>query len=96
MALTRAERERIADNRMRIQSVANSPNHIGPAKIEDFELIQECLKDAGKNLAGGRSGPPMRRTRSTGSKSPYFTVTVLPFQLSTSTTGRARPRSRAL
>jgi hypothetical protein len=59
MALTRVERERIADNRMKIRSVANSLAHIDPEKIEDFEGIQECLEDAEKNLAGAlRSSDP--------------------------------------
>jgi hypothetical protein len=52
MALTRVERERIADNRMKIRSVANSLAHIDPQKIEDLEAIQDCLEDAEKNLAG--------------------------------------------
>ena len=52
MSLTRAERERILDNRMKIQSVARSLSHIHPSKIEDFEAIQECLEDAEKNLTG--------------------------------------------
>jgi hypothetical protein len=52
MGLTRAERERIADNRMKIRSVANSLTHIDPEKIEDLEAIQECLEDADRNLTG--------------------------------------------
>ena len=52
MALTRAERERIIDNRMKIQSVAKSLSHVDPQKIEDYEAIRQCLEDAEKNLAG--------------------------------------------
>jgi hypothetical protein len=37
---------------MKIRSVANSLAHIDPAKIDDFDAIQECLQDADKNLAG--------------------------------------------
>ena len=52
MALTRSEKERIADNRMKIRSVANSLSQIDPTKIDDFEEIRECLEDADKSLAG--------------------------------------------
>jgi hypothetical protein len=52
MTLTRMEKERITDNRLKIQSVANSLNHIDPAKIPDYDAIQECLEGADKNLAG--------------------------------------------
>jgi hypothetical protein len=52
MALSRAERERIADNRMKIRSAADSLSHIDPSKINDFEAIQECLENADKNLTG--------------------------------------------
>ena len=60
MALTKADRERIADNRMKIQSVANSLAHIDPEKIEDYESIQECLEGADRNLKGAleNSDPP--------------------------------------
>jgi hypothetical protein len=56
MALTRAEKERIADNRMKIRSVANSLAQIDPAKVDDFEAIQECLEGADKSLAGTLKG----------------------------------------
>lgn len=52
MAFTRAERERIADNRMKIRSVANSLAHLDPKKIDDIEAIQECLDGADKSLKG--------------------------------------------
>ncbi len=52
MALSRAERTRIADNRMKIRSAADSLSQIDPSKIEDFEAIHECLESADKNLAG--------------------------------------------
>ena len=60
MALSRAERERIADNRMKIRSVASSLLHIDPAKIEDFAGIQECLEEADKNLTGALEHPDTR------------------------------------
>ena len=52
MALSRAERERIADDRMKIRSAANSLSQIDPSKINDFEAIQECLENADRNLTG--------------------------------------------
>jgi hypothetical protein len=63
MALTKAERERIVDNRMKIQSVANSLAHIDPAKIDELESIQDCLEDADQNLKDAleNSDPPAQR-----------------------------------
>jgi hypothetical protein len=52
MPLTRAEKERIVDNRMKLQSVARSLKHVDPSKIHDFQAIQDCLEDASENLAG--------------------------------------------
>jgi len=52
MAFTRAERERISDNRIKIRSVANSLSHLDSSKIDDFDAIQECLQDVEKNLTG--------------------------------------------
>jgi len=51
MALTQAEIERISDNRLKIQSVAESLNHLGPKKIPDFAEIQQCLNSADKSLS---------------------------------------------
>jgi hypothetical protein len=50
MALTRVERERITDSRLKLQSVSNSLNRIDPGKMPDFEEIKECLEDADKSL----------------------------------------------
>ena len=63
MALTRAERERLADNRMKIRSVADSLAPIDPAKIDDYESIQECLEGAEQNLKDAleNSDPPSGR-----------------------------------
>ena len=52
MALTRLERERITDSRLKLQSAANSLNHIDPKKVPDLDEIQECLEDADKSLGG--------------------------------------------
>jgi hypothetical protein len=50
MALTRAERERITDSRLKVQSVANSLKRVDPKKIPNFEEIEECLQGADKSL----------------------------------------------
>ena len=50
MALTRVERERIADSRLKLQSAANALNHINPKNVPDFDDIQACLDDAEKSL----------------------------------------------
>jgi len=50
MAITRVERERIADSRLKIQSVADSLKHVDPKKIEDLEEIEDCLEKAEQNL----------------------------------------------
>lgn len=52
MALTRVERERISDSRLKLQSVSNSLKHVDPEKIPHFDEIEECLGDADKNLGG--------------------------------------------
>jgi hypothetical protein len=52
MALTRADKERIADSRLKIQSVADSLKKMDPKKIQDFEELQECLEDAERSLSG--------------------------------------------
>ena len=52
MALTRAERERITDSRLKIQAITNSLNGVDPKKVPHFDAIQTCLEDADKNLGG--------------------------------------------
>lgn len=52
MALTRQERERITDSRLKLQSVANTLKHVSPDKVPDFDEIEDCLKDAEKSLGG--------------------------------------------
>ena len=52
MRLTRLEKERIADSRLKIQSVANSLKHVDPEKVESFEEIQDCLEAAEDTLSG--------------------------------------------
>ena len=52
MALTRTEKERIADSRLKLRSVADSLTHVDPKKIHNFDDIQDCLEDADKSLNG--------------------------------------------
>ncbi len=52
MALTHEDKERIADSRFKIRSVADSLKKVDPKKLRDFEEIQECLEDADKSLSG--------------------------------------------
>ena len=59
MALTRLEKERINDSRLKIQSVTSSLKQIDPKKVREFEDIQECLEDAEESLSGAlRSSEP--------------------------------------
>ncbi|HLK70135.1 MAG TPA: hypothetical protein VKU19_42190 [Bryobacteraceae bacterium] len=50
MALTRVERERIVDSRLRIQTVATTLKDVGPEKVPDLDEIQKCLDSAEKSL----------------------------------------------
>ncbi len=50
MALTRADKERLTDSRMKLQSVARSLREVDPDRIPDFEEIEDCLEDADKSL----------------------------------------------
>ena len=57
MALSRVERERVSDSRLKLQSVANTLSHIDPQKVPEFEDIQECLENAEKSLRGVLKSP---------------------------------------
>lgn len=50
MALSRAEKERVSDSRLKLQSVANALSGVDPENVPDFEQIQDCLENAEKNL----------------------------------------------
>jgi hypothetical protein len=64
MALTRTEKERIADSRLKIQSVADSLTHVDPKKIRNFDEIQDCLEEADKNLTGALKSDPEKEAQS--------------------------------
>ena len=50
MGLTRVDKERIRDSRIKLQSVANSLKQVSPKQISDIDEIQDCLRDAEKSL----------------------------------------------
>jgi hypothetical protein len=52
MALTNAERERVADSRAKIQSVVRSLKQVNRKEIPDAAEIEDCLEDADKSLTG--------------------------------------------
>ena len=52
MALTRVEKERLKDSRLKLQSVAESLKHVDPRKVPQYEAIEECLEDTERSLKG--------------------------------------------
>jgi hypothetical protein len=50
MGLTKVERERVADSRLKLKSVAKSLKYVDPRKVENFDGIQDCLEGAGESL----------------------------------------------
>jgi hypothetical protein len=63
MALSRVERERVNDSRLKLQSVSNSLSQVDPKKVPDIDEIQQCLENAGKSLDGA-----LRTTESSDEK----------------------------
>jgi hypothetical protein len=50
VTLTREDRERINDSRLKIQSIANTLNEMNPDKIPEYRDIQNCLENAEDSL----------------------------------------------
>jgi hypothetical protein len=50
MPLSKIERERIKDSRVRIQAIADSLKRVAPQKVPDMDAIKECLQEAEKSL----------------------------------------------
>jgi len=50
MGLSKVERERVSDSRLKLKSVARSLQHVDPRKIENLDDIQECLDTADQSL----------------------------------------------
>ena len=57
MELTRAEKERIVDSRLKLQAVTRSLKGVDPNKVPDYEDIEECLEGAEKSLRGALQSP---------------------------------------
>jgi hypothetical protein len=51
MALTREEKQRVHDNRLKIQAVAKSLHRLEREEIPHFEEIESCLEETDKSLA---------------------------------------------
>ena len=52
MSLSRVERERVSDSRLKIQSAVETLKDVDPEKISNYEEIQSCLAMADKHLDG--------------------------------------------
>jgi hypothetical protein len=50
MAMTRAEKERLNDIRLKLQSAARSLQHLPESDIPDYDQIEKCLDNADQNL----------------------------------------------
>jgi hypothetical protein len=50
VALTREDRERINDSRLKIQSITNALDGVNSTKIPEYAEIQDCLESAEHNL----------------------------------------------
>jgi hypothetical protein len=64
VALTRLEKERITDSRLKLQSAARTLSHMDPKKVPDFDEIQDCLEDADKSLGGALRSSKSDRSES--------------------------------
>ena len=51
MELTQAEKEKITDGMLKIQSARASLEDVDGTKIPELEGIEDCLEDADKNLS---------------------------------------------
>ena len=60
MSLTKVEKERLGDSRLKLQSVSHSLDQIDPDKVPGFDNIQECLDEAEKALGGALRGPDQK------------------------------------
>ena len=58
MTLTPVERARVADSRLKVQSVAQSLKYVDPNKIPDLEEIADCLEDADQSLGEALQASP--------------------------------------
>lgn len=66
MSLTKVEKERLSDSRLKLQSISNSLDHIDPDKVPGFDDIQECLDEAEKVLGGALRAPEIEEPKKNG------------------------------
>jgi len=52
MSLSRAEKERIRDSRLKLQSVTQSLKEVHSSEVRGMDEIQDCLEAAEKSLKG--------------------------------------------
>jgi len=57
MRLNKVERARVADSRLKLKSVAKSLQQVDPAKVDNFDGIQECLEGADHSLTKALHDP---------------------------------------
>ena len=50
MSMTRSERERVNDIRLKLQSAARSLQHLDEAEIPGHDQIETCLDEADRSL----------------------------------------------
>ena len=55
--LTRADKERIQDSRLKLQSITDSLNQVKTGNIAGMDEIRECLDEAEKNLSDALNTP---------------------------------------
>lgn len=61
MDLTREERERINDSRLKIQSIASTLNQVRSGNIPEYAEIQDCLQHAEHSLTSALQTPSPKR-----------------------------------
>ena len=50
MKLSRVEKQRLQDSRLRLQSVVSALGGVDPEKVPNFSEIDECLRDAERSI----------------------------------------------
>jgi hypothetical protein len=50
MSLTRVEKERLSDTRLKLKSAADSLKQVDSQKVPGYAAIEECLEGAEKSL----------------------------------------------
>jgi hypothetical protein len=58
VALTRVDKQRLQDSRLRIQSIVDALGGVDPAKVPNYAEIGECLREAERSLQIALSAEP--------------------------------------